>query len=121
MEVPRLGVELELQLPAYTRATATPDPSHICDQHHSSWQCQIHNPRSEARDGTYVLMGSSWVCYHWAMTGTPFLPIFSLRETLKGPTTGRCDYSYCVLRSQSQALPSGSATSSCFQEPLACW
>ena len=25
MEVPRLGVELELQLPAYTTATATPD------------------------------------------------------------------------------------------------
>ena len=29
MEVPRLGVEAELQLPAYTTATATPDPSHI--------------------------------------------------------------------------------------------
>ena len=26
MEVPRLGAELELQLPAYTTATATPDP-----------------------------------------------------------------------------------------------
>ena len=26
MGVPKLGVELELQLPAYTRATATPDP-----------------------------------------------------------------------------------------------
>jgi len=31
MEVPRLGVKLELQLPAYTTATATPDPSCICD------------------------------------------------------------------------------------------
>ena len=31
MEVPGLGVELELQLPAYARATATPDPSRICD------------------------------------------------------------------------------------------
>ena len=30
MEVPRLGVESELWLPAYTRATATPDPSLIC-------------------------------------------------------------------------------------------
>ena len=29
MEVPRLGVELELQLPAYPTATATPDLSHI--------------------------------------------------------------------------------------------
>jgi len=26
MEVPRLGVQLELQLPAYATATATPDP-----------------------------------------------------------------------------------------------
>ena len=31
MEVPRLGVELELQLPAYTTATATRDLSHVCD------------------------------------------------------------------------------------------
>ena len=50
MEVPRLGVELELQLPAYTTATAMPDSSRICDLHHSSWQHQILNPLSEARD-----------------------------------------------------------------------
>jgi len=31
-------------------ATAMPDPSHICDLHHSSWQCQILNPLSKARD-----------------------------------------------------------------------
>ena len=38
MEVPRPGVELELQLPAYTAATATPDLSHVCDLHcSSSW------------------------------------------------------------------------------------
>ena len=36
MKVPRLGVQTELQLPAYTIATAIPDPSHICDLHHSS-------------------------------------------------------------------------------------
>ena len=35
MEVPRLGVESELQLPAYATATAMTDPSHICDLHHS--------------------------------------------------------------------------------------
>ena len=50
MEVPRLGVELELQLPAYTTATAKQDPSHICNLHHSSWQCWILNPLNEARD-----------------------------------------------------------------------
>ena len=31
MEVPRPGVELELQLPAYATATAAPDLSPICD------------------------------------------------------------------------------------------
>ena len=31
MEVPMLGVQLELQLLAYTTATATQDPSHVCD------------------------------------------------------------------------------------------
>ena len=30
--------------------TATPDPSRVCDLHHSSGQCQILNPLSEARD-----------------------------------------------------------------------
>ena len=50
MEVPRLGVELEPQLPASTTATATRDRSHICHLHHSSWQHQILNPTSEARD-----------------------------------------------------------------------
>ena len=31
MEVPRLGVELALQLQAYTTAMATPHPSHVFD------------------------------------------------------------------------------------------
>ena len=56
MEVPRLGVQSELQLPAYTRATATPDPSHVCDLYHSSWQCRILNPLSKGRDRTCNLM-----------------------------------------------------------------
>ena len=55
MEVPRLGVESGLQLPAYTTATARQDPSHVCDLHHSSSQCQILNPLSEARDRTQNL------------------------------------------------------------------
>ena len=50
MEVPRLGVELELQLLAYTIATAMWDPSFIFNLHHSSWQLQILNPLSGARD-----------------------------------------------------------------------
>ena len=35
MDVPRLGVESELQLPAYTTASAAPDPSHVCGLYHS--------------------------------------------------------------------------------------
>ena len=71
MEVPSLGVELELQLLAYTTATATWNLSHVCNLHHSSWQCWILNPLREARDGTGDLMDTSGVCYHWATTGTP--------------------------------------------------
>ena len=62
MEVPRLGVELELLLPACARATATQDPSCICDLYHSSWQLQIVNPLRKARDRTCNLMVSSWIC-----------------------------------------------------------
>ena len=36
MEVSRLGVESELQLPGYATVTATLDPSRVCDLHHSS-------------------------------------------------------------------------------------
>ena len=52
MEVPRLEVELELQLPAYATVTATQDPSRVYELHHSSQQRQILNPLSEARDQT---------------------------------------------------------------------
>ena len=60
MEVPRIGVQLELQLQACTTATATPDLSRICNLHHSSQQCWILNPPSEARDRTCVLKDTSW-------------------------------------------------------------
>ena len=59
MEVPRLGVELELQLQA--AATATLDPSHVCGLQCSSQQCRILNPLSKARVRTRVLMDTSWV------------------------------------------------------------
>ena len=59
VEVPRLGVALELQLSAYATATARPDLSHTCDLHHSSQQHQILNPLSEAMDRTHILMDTS--------------------------------------------------------------
>ena len=50
VEVPRLEVELELQLQAYTTDIATQDLSHVFDLHHSSQQCLILNPLSKARN-----------------------------------------------------------------------
>ena len=35
LEVSRLGIQFKLQLPASTRATATWDPSHVCNLYHS--------------------------------------------------------------------------------------
>ena len=64
--VPGSGVELELQLPAYTTAIATWDLRLVCDPHHSSWRHWILNQLIKARDRTHVLMDTSWVCYHWA-------------------------------------------------------
>ena len=61
MEVPRLRVKSELQLPAYTTATATLDSSRVCDLYHSSVQSWILNPLSEPRDGTSILMDTTWV------------------------------------------------------------
>ena len=50
MDAPRLGVESELQLPAYTTATATQDLSRVCNLHQSSRQCWIFHPPSKAWD-----------------------------------------------------------------------
>ena len=56
MEVPRLGVKSELQLPSYTTATARQDMSCVFNLHHSSQQQWIANPLSKARDRTHILM-----------------------------------------------------------------
>ena len=61
MEAPRLGVQSELQPLVYTTATATSDPTNVCDLHHSSWQHWILNPLSEAKDRTCILTDSSQV------------------------------------------------------------
>ena len=50
MEVLRLGVESELQLPAYTTATATRAPSRVFNLHRSSEQCQIPDPLGEGQN-----------------------------------------------------------------------
>ena len=81
-DVPSLGVKLELQLPAYTTATAMRDLSRVCDLHHSSRQHQIPDPLSKARDQTRVLMDSIQICFHCATMGTPPGYIFNQDESL---------------------------------------
>ena len=87
MEVPRLGVESELQLPTYAAVTAMPDLSQICNLHHSSWQHCILDPLRKARDRTCVLMDTTQVLYHQATTGTPNqFSDYALRSPLKTST-----------------------------------
>ena len=71
MEVPRLGVDSELQPPVYTIPIAMWNLSCVCNLHHSSRQHQILNPLSEARDGTLILMETSWIRFLCATKGTP--------------------------------------------------
>ena len=102
MEVSRLEVSLELQLPTY--ATAMPDPSCICSLHHSSWQCWIHNhwvrpgieptttwflvgfifaaPRWELLF-LFLLLWGDWPknTFVWLMSES-FLPVFSSRSLM---------------------------------------
>ena len=85
MEVPRLGVKSGLQLPAFTTATATPDLNRVCDLHHSSRQCRILNPLSEARDGAPILMDTSWVLNPLSHNGN------SLESVSGSPTSSRQD------------------------------
>ena len=89
MEVPpRLGVELELQLPAYTTAIAIPDLRHVCKLNHTSWQCHILNPLSKAWDWTRILMDTRWIhnllSHSRNSHNAGFLTHCTTTETLKG-------------------------------------
>ena len=86
MEIPKLGIESELQLPAYATATAIAmqDPCHIYDLHHSSQQLWIPDQVSKARDRTCILIDTSQIHFCCATMGihicnffiTLFLNIF---------------------------------------------
>ena len=90
MEVLGPGVESEVQLPAYTPATATPDPNCICDLRRSPRQRGSLNPLSEARDGACVLMDPSPIRFHGASTGTPSFFILNAAVTIATVTHGAC-------------------------------
>ena len=79
MEVPRLGVQpgvqLELQLPAYTTATETWDPSRICNLHYSSQECRILNPLNKGKDRTHILMDTSQILNPLSHSGNSPKPL----------------------------------------------
>ena len=62
----------QMQLPAYATAAVKPYPSCICNLHHSSQQCQIPEPLSEARDQTCILMDTSGIHFCCTTMGTPY-------------------------------------------------
>ena len=64
--------------------TAMPDLSSVCDLHHSSWQCQIFNPLSEARDQTHVLMDTSQIHFCCTTMGIPSIQFFKTSVYVQG-------------------------------------
>ena len=76
MEVPKLEVKSELQLPATASATATPVPSQSSTSiHHNSWQHQIPDSPNEARNQIHLMVPSQ-IHFHCAMMGTPTVLLF---------------------------------------------
>ena len=71
MEVLRLGVEPELQLPAHTTATAMPDPSRVMTYTTAHGNAASLTHSSEVRDWKLILMDTSQVNFRCTTTGTP--------------------------------------------------
>ena len=98
MEVPKPGVQLELQLPATATATAMRDPRHVCDLHHGSGQRQILNRLSKARNGTCNLFVPSWIHFHCATMGTSVTFYFNIISSVeKGCRKRRGVFVYSLL------------------------
>ena len=72
MEVFGLGVESELQVPAYTAAMAMPNPYLL----------------SEARDQTHILMDASQVCHPLSTMGGPRMLLSASYEMPSASTFG---------------------------------
>ena len=71
MEVPRLEVKSELQVPAYATAAATPDLSLICNLCHSPRQQQIPNPTERGQGWSPQSHDPSQIRFRCAVMGTP--------------------------------------------------
>ena len=73
MEVPKLGVKLELELLAYAYTTAMPEPSQVCDLHHEAKSVIYTMAHSNARSLTHWLRlgikpSSSWILVGFVTT-----------------------------------------------------
>ena len=79
MEASRLGVKSEVQLQAFTTATATWDRSYVCDLYH-----RIPDPLTEARDLTRTLMDTSQMRLRFATTGAPQSNLPKITQPGKG-------------------------------------
>ena len=82
-------------------ATATWDPSRVCDLQHRSWQGQILNPRSDARDRTcisWILVGFVTAGPRWELQGQ--LTLFIYLFIFYFPTVQQGDQVIptCILR-----------------------
>ena len=109
MEFPRLGVKLELQLPAYAPATAMLNLSRICDLHCSLWQCQILNPLSKASDQTHILMDTGRVLNPLSYNGNSLLTFyFKMCSEMKraGQKTAQTMLSWFLWRKKKRPLVS---------------
>ena len=99
MEVSRLGIKLELQLLDFTTATATWDPSRVCDLHHSPLQHWILNSLSRARDGTCILTDTTQVLNPLSHRRSCYF-FFSSHYTLPPNTFINLDKSFPVTEQQ---------------------
>ena len=83
---------------AYTIVTATWDSSHLRDLHHSSQQRWILNPLRKARDGTCILMDTSWVCNPLSHNRNSWVsPLVMILHNMKGE--GKVENHILVLKS----------------------
>ena len=100
MAIPRekAGSQARSQMKAVAadlhHTTAKSDLSQVCKQHYSSWQCQILNPLSKAKDWTCVLMDPSQIHFHSTMTGTPCYVTFRLIKMVTAMGTLHWKFTY---------------------------
>ena len=75
-EVPSLGVESELQLPADTQPQQHQIQAPPVTHNTAHGNAQIFNQLSKARDGTRILLDTSWVHYAEPQRKLPVARIF---------------------------------------------